>query len=252
MNRVCALALAAAGLLVPGCGSSSNGNPDLAPTPDLGAIPLCGGDDCTTMSSIKHIVIVVQENHTFDNYFGQYCTAATGSNPTCNSGPACCEAGPATEPSGASPVVLDDADNGGTFNDRNHHHDCEVAEIDGGKMDKFVNGAATVDSAPCSSTENFAYAPAALIQPYRDFAASNALADRYFQPYAGQSSANDMYLARAQFVFLDDSYTPDALGSACPSLAGTTPIMDFTGTTSATSSSRTASAGPSTPEATRR
>ncbi|MCU1283349.1 MAG: Acid phosphatase, partial [bacterium] len=147
-------------LVAGGCGNgSNNGSPDMAMSPDMTLAPACGGADCTTTSSIKHILILVQENHTFDNYFGKYCTAATGSNPTCNSGPTCCEAAPLTEPGGASPVVLDDADNSGTFNDRNHFHNCEVAEIDGGKMDKYVTGAAMVDNAPCSSPENFAYSP---------------------------------------------------------------------------------------------
>ena len=47
---------------------------------------------------MKHVVIIVQENHTFDTHFGHYCTAAAGSNPTCTDGPACCEAIPATDP----------------------------------------------------------------------------------------------------------------------------------------------------------
>ena len=218
-------------LVAGGCGNGSSGSPDMAMSPDMTLAPACGGADCTTMSSIKHLVIVVQENHTFDNYFGKYCTATPGTNPTCNTGPSCGVAGPLTEPGGASPVVLDDADNSGTFNDRNHFHNCEVAEIDGGKMDKYVTGAAMVDNAPCSSPENFAYSPTTLIQPYLDLATSGAIADRYFQPYAGQSSANDMYLARAQFVFLDNAYEPPALGDKCVSPASTATIMSFPGPT---------------------
>jgi phospholipase C len=203
---------------------------DMAMGADMAPPPLCTGDDCTTSSSIKHVVIVVQENHTFDTYFGKlYCMAPTGSNPACNTGPNCCEQMPATEPSGASPVINDDNDNVGLFNDRNHYHNCEVAEIDGGKMDHFVVGAATIDGNPCSVGTNFAYVPAALAQPYFDYAAGGALADRYFQPYAGQSSANDMYFARAQFVFVDNTYGPDAIGKNCPGLGGAPPVMQFTG-----------------------
>src|SRR5581483_11928421 len=43
---------------------------------------------------IEHVVVLVQENHTFDTYFGSYCTAKPGSNPSCTEGPACCEAAP--------------------------------------------------------------------------------------------------------------------------------------------------------------
>src|SRR5690242_15192511 len=78
-------------------------------------------------SKINHLIVIVQENHSFDSYFGQYCTAAVGSAPSCNQGPACCEAGPATDPSGAAPVVLDDRENSAF--DPDHTQDCELAEI---------------------------------------------------------------------------------------------------------------------------
>ncbi len=234
--RFALLVSAAAGFA--GCGGGSGGGADMAMSagPDMTPIPLCTGDDCTTSSNIKHLVVVVQENHTFDNYFGAWCTAATGSNPTCNTGPTCCEAAPATEPRGASPVDLTDADNSGEFNDRNHYHDCEIAEIDGGKMDNYVTDPATsgtVDGSPCSSTENFAIVGANgavnhVVDDYRSMAAGGALADRYFQPYAGQSSANDMYLARAQFVFVDNTSVPDAIGHVCSAPSGTmSTVMNY-------------------------
>jgi len=158
-------------------------------------------------SKVNHVVIVIQENHTFDAYFGRYCTAATGSAPTCTDGPGCCEAGPTTEPSGASPVVLDDTANG-TW-DPNHTQACELTEMNDGKMDRYVTGAA------CSSPKNFAYADPATVAPYRTWAQAGALADRYFQPVVGQSSSNDMYLFSARFVFLDNSASPASIGASC-------------------------------------
>ena len=124
-------------------------------------------------------------------------------------------------------MVLDDADNSGTFNDRNHFHNCEIAEIDGGKMDHYVTGADTIDNNPCSKAENFAYAPAAVVQSYFDMAAGGALADRYFQPYAGQSSANDMFFARAQFVFVDNTVSANAIGHVCAAPGTVTPTKDY-------------------------
>ena len=165
--------------------------------------------------------MIVQENHTFDNYFGRYCTAAPGSGPACTQGPACCEAGPAHDPSGASPIVLDDDANGAY--DPDHTQACELAEADGGAMDRYVAGAMG-----CSDPRHFAYADPAVIQPYWDLASAGALADRYFQPISGQSSANDMYLARAQFVFLDNAYKPDAVGQECSIIAT---AMSFPGPT---------------------
>jgi phospholipase C len=160
-----------------------------------------------TSSAIEHLVLIVQENHTFDNYFGQYCTAPTGSNPTCTAGPACCEAGPAMDPSGASPAMLDDTTNGNY--DPNHLQACEIAEMDMGAMDKYVTGA------PCASPGNFAYADSAAASTYWQLAGQGAIADRYFQPVAGASSSNDMYFAEAKFVFLDDEYETQSKGASC-------------------------------------
>ena len=171
------------------------------PAPPSGCGPLCAA------SGIDHLIVVIQENHTFDNYFGQYCTAPPGSAPTCSEGPSCCEAGPVLEPTGASPILLDDAANGAY--DPNHTQVCELAEANGGLMDRYVVGS------PCSDPRNFAYADPTAVDPYWQLATDGALADRYFQPTSGQSSSNDMYFARAQFVFLDNDYKPNAIGQQC-------------------------------------
>jgi phospholipase C len=171
------------------------------------------------MSKIDHVVILVQENHTFDTYFGRYCTAAPGSAPTCTSGPGCCEAGPALDPSGASPMVLDDTENG-SF-DPDHTQACELAEEDGGLMDRYVTGAGA-----CSDPRHFAYADSSTMATYWQYAQSGALGDRYFQPVAGQSASNDIYLIRAQFEFLDNAYEPDAIGSECALVTTTTSFSD--------------------------
>ncbi|CAF1161854.1 unnamed protein product [Rotaria sordida] len=46
----------------------------------------------STTSTVEHIIIIISENHSFDSIYGRYCQAATGSRPTCNIGPSCCEA----------------------------------------------------------------------------------------------------------------------------------------------------------------
>jgi hypothetical protein len=96
-------------------------------------------------------------------------------------------------------VVLDDASNGDW--DPDHTEDCELAEQHDGKMDQYVTGT------PCSSPKNFAYADATTMQPYWTLAQGGAIADRYFQPSAGQSSSNDMFLQTAKYVFKDNTAT---------------------------------------------
>ena len=159
-------------------------------------------------SNIEHVIVIVEENHTFDTYFGHYCTAAAGSNPTCNDGPPCCEGAPTEFPSGVEPVVLDDAQNGAR--DPNHTQACELSEMDDGGMDMYTSGPS------CANAGNFAVAATdGLVKPYLDLASSYALADRYFQPLVGQTSSNDMYLAAAQYVFTDNAFEPAATGHGC-------------------------------------
>jgi phospholipase C len=172
-------------------------------------------------SRIRHVVIVAEENHSFDTYFGRYCTAPTGSNPTCNDGPACCEAAPDHEASGASPVTLTDQGNGDY--DPDHSFDCELSEIHGGAMDRFVAGAS------CSDARNFAIADNALMATYHGYAQMGALGDRYFQPLIGSTSANDMYFAVTHFVFRDNELKPDAVGQGCLDPRSST--AQFTGQT---------------------
>jgi phospholipase C len=189
--------------------------PDARPAVDSGPSAI----DAPAKTNIEHVVLIVQENHTFDAYFGSYCTAPAGSAPACTDGPACCEAAPDTVPgpggARAAPVVLDDAENGRYSPD--HSRACELLEIHGGAMDRFVTGTS------CSSAHNFAVAPAATVSVYRDYAQRGALADRYFQPIVGATSANDMYLSVARRLFDDNAYQPPSLGSQCVSL----PKMGF-------------------------
>jgi len=198
-------------------GGASDASTGDAPTADAVAsgssdavadVPIVVRGDGGAASAIQHVVLIVQENHTFDNYFGRYCTAATGSAPTCTTGPACCEAAPAADPTGASPQALDDSTNG-SYNPF-HTAACETPEIDQGKMDRYVTGVPL-----CSNAANFAYADGVAAATYWALAGQGALADRYFQPVIGASSSNDMYFARAGFVFKDNAYEPDAKGQSC-------------------------------------
>lgn len=183
----------------------------------------CAAGSCQE-SKIQHVVLIVQENHTFDAYFGKYCQAPAGSNPTCTEGPACCEHAPAQEPHGAAPTVLDDSSNFDT--DRNHEQKCELQQIHGGDMSGFVTGSAGASTClglggvDCASANNWALADRATVGAYWALADGNALADRYFQPIAGGTSSNNMYFAAAHFEFVDNDVLPSAIGSPSGCLSG--------------------------------
>ena len=198
---------------------------------------VCRGGICSPpRNNIEHVVLIVQENHTFDSYFGRYCTAAPCDTrldpvcppPSCTSGPGCCERAPEREPGGATPYLLDDDSAGNdasNYNhDRNHSTNCELAQINAnsvtrlGRMDHFVRGSGVSVGLPgpaCSTRLNWVLALRPTVGSYWDFAANGALADRYFQPIVGSTSSNDMYFAVAQFQFIDNELAPPAIGANC-------------------------------------
>lgn len=183
-----------------------------------------GGQHCVSgscqASKIEHVVLIVQENHTFDSYFGKYCLAPAYSNPACTTGRACCEAAPATEPgsTSAAPGTLNDDSN--FASDREHGKDCELLQIDNGLMDRYVTGTTGGGSCDgkqtttCSDPINWVVADGALPTDagYYYWALANgygALADHYFQPIAGGTASNNMYFAGAHYRFFDNGHLPD-------------------------------------------
>jgi phospholipase C len=162
-----------------------------------------------TRTAIKHVVVIVQENHTFDNYFANYCQSRIEAKQRPQ-----CDGGPTTYPgTTTAPVVLDDVTMGA--HDPNHTQSCETAEINGGKMDGYLRAP---PEGVCGAPDNFSYAGAGASSPvayYQQLATKGALADHYFQPVTGESSSNDMYLWTTRFVFPDNQVEPNAIGQQC-------------------------------------
>ncbi|KAJ3362654.1 hypothetical protein HDU91_003319 [Kappamyces sp. JEL0680] len=158
-------------------------------------------------SKIEHVVLVVSENHSFDAYYGRYCQAPFGSNPDCNEGRNCCEA--IQQIPGHSPILLTDQAN--VDHDPWHLSGGEGCEINGGAMDKYIEGCSSFASViKYSDPRNYAAADGTngSAAQYWKWAAENAMSDRFFQSSIGASSQNDMYFARGAFVFKDNSIVP--------------------------------------------
>ena len=83
---------------------------------------------------IKHVIVIQQENRSFDSYFATYPGAA--GIPMKHGKPAVCEIDPATGSCVAPFVDHADVNGGGPHNVRN-----AVADVDGGKMDGFIGQA---------------------------------------------------------------------------------------------------------------
>jgi phospholipase C len=160
------------------------------------ALAGCGGGGGTTSSAvippvnqapaskqsrdvIKHIVIIVQENRSFDNLFQGFPGADTVASGKASDG--------STIP--LRPVSLAHG------NDPNHGFAEYTASLDGGKMDGFDKVAGF------PSTEKnmvYSYVPRAEVQPYFDLASAYSLSDRTFVSNNSNSYVSHQYLIAAQ------------------------------------------------------
>jgi phospholipase C len=132
-------------------------------------------------SPIKHVVIIVQENRSFDNLFYQY--------PGADSVPPASIA--------LHQVALEDGQ------DICHFHASFTAAYDGGKMDGWPNedvcGITGSGYGPSGvSSYMYGYVERSEVQPYWNLAQRYTLADRMFQSNSGPSFPAHQYLIAGQ------------------------------------------------------
>ena len=124
------------------------------------------GHAAATATPIKHLVVIFQENVSFDHYFGTYPKAANtdGSPFHAKPGtPAVNGLTPAlltSNPNSANPQRLTHAQ--ALTCDQNHAYTAEQLAEDGGKMDKFVQ---STQNTNCSAPE---YSAPGLVMDYYD------------------------------------------------------------------------------------
>jgi phospholipase C len=158
--------------------------------PGATVLPLGGG-------KIAHVVIIVQENRSFDNLFHGFPGADTA-----NSGTGI----------GGKKYVLAPWSMTNPW-DINHAHLQFLEDYDGGKMDGFSNEIKSLNTA-CSDPRNtpscwvfwggsvpsiaYSYLPKYQVQPYWTLAMTYALGDRMFQSNNGPSYPSHQYLIAGQ------------------------------------------------------
>ena len=185
-------------LLLAACSSSptsSAPSPERVPGGPTGHYVVAAG-----IHKIKHIIIIEQENRSFDSYFGTY-PGADGI-PMKNGVPTVCVP---MHSGGCQRPYHDTADvNGGGP----HGEANAKADVDGGKMDGFIKSAKngkkgcgayvkTVDNPECSNsatTDVMGYHTAAEIPNYWTYAKDFVLDDHMFEPVASWSLPDHLYL----------------------------------------------------------
>jgi phospholipase C len=165
----------------------------------------CAGHSSSTqpegIHKIKHVVVIMQENRSFDSYFGTFPGAyglpvRDGQFTVCVPNPAAqvCEK-PYHDPSDI---------NGGA----DHTHAAALADINGGKMDGFVAQAENSERGCAGSVQNPAcahsstpdvmgYHDAREIPNYWDYARNYVLNDHMFEPVTSWSLPAHLYMVSA-------------------------------------------------------
>ena len=185
--------------VAPGPSRSAHATPADGTTPPVGeSLPPATGD----IHSIRHVVVIMQENRSFDQYFGTY----PGANgiPMQNGVPTVCIpdtlTGECVRPYHSPKLV----DTGGP-----HRFVSAIADIDGGKMDGFINqarlGAGQVCTDPFDPACEHGSAPldvvgyktAAQIPNYWAYARQFVLQDAMFEPTTSWSLPAHLFTVAA-------------------------------------------------------
>jgi phospholipase C len=183
------------------------------PSPPLpvGTVPPVQG------SPIEHIVVIMQENRSFDNLFNGFPGADTVQNGLNK-----------TELIPLKPVSIADS------RDLDHSHRRWWIDWDHGSMDGFAQDGAD------SSTLPYSYVPRNEVEPYWTMASEYTLGDRMFQSNTGPSFVAHQYLIAAQSADVAENPTggiwgcdakPDStaarIGPQGSELPGVYPCFDY-------------------------
>jgi phospholipase C len=179
-----------AGLLAVGMLASCTSSPSPSPSPS----PTGNPSDTTGIHKIKHVIIVMQENRSFDSYFGTYPGADGIPAGVCVPDPS----GGCTRPYHDTA----DVNGGGPHAKRN-----AVADIDGGKMDGFVKqrdlaltGCANQQDPACAASATpdvMGYHTGAELPNYWTYARDFVLDDHMFEPVKSWSLPDHLWMVSA-------------------------------------------------------
>ncbi|MGH2977338.1 MAG: phospholipase C [Gaiellaceae bacterium] len=199
----------------------------------------------TTATPIKHVVVIFQENVSFDHYFARYpyATNTDGSSFTPAQGTPAANGLNfsllAANPNAANPKRLDSSptglagDAGGQLTcDQDHNYSDEQQAFDGGKMDQFVQslgstfGNAPGTTTPCSSLKNVVmdYYDGNSVTGLWNYAQHYAMSDNSFGSTFGPSSPGAINLVSGDTGNVDTAHEANA-----PSIStSTSPNGDIT------------------------
>lgn len=150
---------------------------------------------CGSLSDIEHIVILIQENRSFDHYFGTHQSVAGYQDPTAISG-VFGQAGYPTSSSVLYPFRLDTQTGGDCTNDIDHSWGPQHAYWNNGAMDRWVSEHVSVDG-PQNGPLCMGYYTAADLPFYYALADAFTICDQYHCSVIGPTDPNRCYTMSA-------------------------------------------------------
>jgi phospholipase C len=157
------------------------------PTPPKANLVITPSSTTTGIHKIQHVIMIMQENRSFDSYFGTY-PGADGI-PMTNGVPSVCVPDPASGQCVKPYHDTSDTNGGGPHGDEN-----SIRDIDAGKMDGFIKEAqrespssCSTGSANCPLPDVMGYHTAAEIPNYWSYAGHFTLTDHMFATNLGWS-----------------------------------------------------------------
>jgi phospholipase C len=210
------------------------------------AVPILGGagastvaaasaatpnDGGSTMTPIKHVVVIFQENVSFDHYFGTYPNATNSSgqpfNPAPNTPTVNGLSGTllTNNPNNVNPRRLDPSNINDVLTcDQNHSYTAEQTAFDNGAMDKFPASVGTVtgknpNGQPCQSSDTMNYYDGNTATGMWNYAQHFAMSDNSFGTTFGPSAPGAINLASGDTGGVDAS---KAIRGALPVVPNTT------------------------------
>jgi phospholipase C len=159
------------------------------------------------LAAIQHIVFIICENHTFDNYFGTFPGADGATSGLLSNG----QSIPLSPmPDAYTGVALCNS------------WDCALQAMDGGKMDGF-------DVMSGGNRSAYTQADEQDIPNYWTYARRFAIADHYFTSVHGPSLPNHLFAIGAQSGGAIDNGAPGTVADCAPNSNSTITVMDAEG-----------------------
>lgn len=187
-----------------------------APAPSLAAAGRVAGQLTSRLRGIhkiRHVIIVMQENRSFDNYFGTF-PGADGI-PRRNGVPTVCVPDPARHRCVRPFLDNTDINRGGP-----HGPAAAAVDINGGRMDGFVAEAERNNRSPEWATDVMGHHNGRSIPNYWTYARRFVLQDRMFASSSSWSLPEHLFMVSEWSAACDGRFLPGTCGNSIGDLLG--------------------------------